>query len=323
MMAKRRETGRPGPLPAVEGRVRFDADLGRATWFRTGGRAEILFEPADSADLAHFLAARPDGMPVTTVGVGSNLLVRDGGVEGAVVRLRRGFRATALRWDGDRALIAVGAGALDVAVARFCRDRGVAGLEFLSGIPGAIGGALRMNAGAYGHETADILVEARALDESGALRVLSVEAMGFSYRAVSVPENWVFVSAVLAGRRDDPAAVARRMEALEAAREASQPIRMRTGGSTFANPPGASAWELIDRAGCRGLVRGGARVSEKHGNFLIAEKGASAADVEELGEEVRRRVHEKTGVTLRWEIRRIGRHPAPGPVRVGAVEDGP
>ena len=295
-------------LPAVRGRYAFDVDLSRTIWFRAGGRADVVFRPADIDDLAHFLADRPAGVPVTAVGLGSNLLVRDGGVEGVVIRLRQGFRDVHARWEGERALVDVGAGALDVNVARHCRDQGVDGLAFLSGIPGTIGGALRMNAGAYGYELADVVVEARALDCDGAVHVLTPDAMGLSYRHSAVPDDWIFVSAVLAGRRGEPAAIARHMEEINTQREASQPIRARTGGSTFTNPAGHSAWELIDEAGCRGLTRGGAQISEQHCNFIVNAGGATAADIEGLGEEVRRRVEEKTGLSLQWEIRRLGRH---------------
>ena len=295
-------------LPAVRGRYAFDVDLSRTVWFRAGGRADVVFRPADIDDLAHFLATRPADVPVAVVGLGSNLLVRDGGVEGVVVRLRQGFRDTSVRWEGARALVDVGAGALDMNVARYCRDQGVDGLAFLSGIPGTVGGALRMNAGAYGYEMADVLVEAKALDGDGALHVLAPDVMGFSYRHSAVPEDWIFVSAVLAGRRGEPDAIARHMEEINAQREASQPIRARTGGSTFTNPAGHSAWELIDEAGCRGLTRGGAQISEQHCNFIVNAGGATASDIEGLGEEVRRRVDEKTGLSLQWEIRRLGRH---------------
>ena len=295
-------------LPRVRGRYAFDVDLSRTVWFRAGGRADVVFRPADIDDLAQFLADRPADMPVTVVGLGSNLLVRDGGVEGVVVRLRQGFRDVHVRWKGERALVDVGAGALDMNVARHCRDQGVEGLAFLSGIPGTIGGALRMNAGAYGFEMADVLVEARALGSDGALHVLGPDAMGLTYRHSAVPDDWIFVSAVLAGRRGEPAAIARHMEEINAQREASQPIRARTGGSTFTNPAGHSAWELVDEAGCRGLMRGGAQISEQHCNFIVNAGGATASDIEGLGEEVRRRVEEKTGISLQWEIRRIGRH---------------
>lgn len=317
MMAVAKTPGWVERLPAVRGRYTPAVALSRTVWFRAGGPADVMFRPADVADLAHFLAARPAGLPVTAVGLGSNLLVRDGGVEGVVVRLRQGFRDIAVAWDGTRALVEVGAGALDIAVARHCRAAGIDGLAFLSGVPGTVGGALRMNAGAYGSEMADVVVEARALDGNGAMHTLSPDAIGFSYRHSTVPDDWIFVSAVLAGRRGDPAAIARRMDEIDAAREASQPIRARTGGSTFANPPGRKAWALIDEAGCRGLARGGARISEKHCNFIVNTGDATAADIESLGEEVRRRVKEKTGVSLRWEIHRIGRHRTRGPVGDG------
>ena len=308
MMARSKMADWGDRLPRVRGRYAFDVDLSRTVWFRAGGRADVVFRPADVDDLAHFLATRPADVPVTAVGLGSNVLVRDGGVEGVVIRLRQGFRDVGVRWNGERALVDVGAGALDMSVARYCRDEGVDGLAFLSGIPGTIGGALRMNAGAYGYEMADVVVEARALDGSGSLHVLAPDAMGLSYRHTSVPEDWIFVSAVLAGHRGEPAAIAGHMEEINAAREASQPIRARTGGSTFTNPEGRKAWELIDEAGCRGLTRGGARVSEQHCNFIVNAGSATASDIEGLGEEVRRRVEQKTGLSLRWEIRRIGRH---------------
>lgn len=317
MMVAPKTPGWVERLPAVRGRYTPAVDLSRTVWFRAGGIADVMFRPADSDDLAHFLAARPAGLAVTAVGLGSNLLVRDGGVEGVVVRLRQGFRDIGVTWDGDRALVEAGAGALDIAVARHCRAAGIDGLAFLGGVPGTIGGALRMNAGAYGSEMADVVVEARALDGDGTMHTLSPDAIGFSYRHSTVPDDWIFVSAVLAGRRGDPASVARRMNEIDAAREASQPIRARTGGSTFANPPGRKAWTLIDEAGCRGLVRGGARISGKHCNFIVNTGDATAADIESLGEEVRRRVKEKTGVSLRWEIHRIGRHRTAGPVGGG------
>ena len=308
MMASSEMAGWTDRLPRVRGRYAFDVDLSRTVWFRAGGRADVVFRPADVDDLAHFLATRPADVPVTVLGLGSNVLVRDGGVEGVVVRLRQGFRETRVRWQGERALVDVGAGALDMNVARYCRDEGVDGLAFLSGIPGTIGGALRMNAGAYGFEMADVVVEARALDSSGAMHVLTPDALGYAYRHSSVPDDWILVSAVLAGRRGEPAAIARHMEEINAAREASQPIRARTGGSTFTNPEGRKAWELIDEAGCRGLARGGARISEQHCNFIVNAGGATASDIEGLGEEVRRRVEQTSGLSLTWEIRRIGRH---------------
>jgi UDP-N-acetylmuramate dehydrogenase len=289
-------------LPAVRGRLSENAPLDKVTWFRVGGPAEVMFRPADADDLAEFLKNRPTGVPVTVVGVGSNLLVRDGGVPGIVVRLGRAFAEIVIEGTTVRA----GAGALDLNVAIAARAAEVAGLEFLSGIPGTIGGALRMNAGAYGVEIKDVVVKARVLDDKGVFHNLDPTALGFGYRRCQVPEDWIFVSAELAGRPGSKAEIAQRMAEIQAARESSQPIRTPTGGSTFANPPGAKAWELIDRAGCRGLRRGGAMVSAMHCNFLINTGTATAADLEGLGEEVRRRVFEKTGVRLEWEIRRIG-----------------
>jgi UDP-N-acetylmuramate dehydrogenase len=241
-------------------------------------------------------------VPVTVIGVASNLLVRDGGIGGVVVRLGRGF----VEIMPDGAEIAAGAGALDLNVALACGLAGISGLEFMSGIPGTVGGGLRMNAGAYGREFKDVLIDAVALDARGARHVLSPADMGLSYRHSGVPEDWIFVSARFRGEAGDRDAIAARMTEIQAAREASQPIRARTGGSTFANPPGGKAWELIDQAGCRGLKRGGAMVSQQHANFLINTGVATAADIEQLGEEVRRRVRENSGVTLEWEIRRVG-----------------
>jgi len=294
-------------LPPVRGRLTVDAPLAAITWFRVGGPAEVMFRPADADDLAEFLAKKPPEVPVTVIGVASNLLVRDGGVGGVVVRLGRGF--TAIEISGTR--VTAGAAVLDLNVAIACRAAGVGGLEFLSGIPGTIGGALRMNAGAYGREIKDVLESASALDGAGARHQLSLAEMGLGYRHCGVPEDWIFTGATLRGVEADRDAIQLRMAEIQSEREASQPIRARTGGSTFANPRGHKAWELIDRAGCRGLARGGAMVSEKHTNFLINTGTATAADIEGLAEEVRRRVFEKFGVTLEWEIRRIGR-PAPG-----------
>jgi UDP-N-acetylmuramate dehydrogenase len=295
-------------LPELRGEVTANAPLAPYAWFRVGGPAEILFRPADVDDLAHFLAARPAEVPITLFGSGSNLLVRDGGIPGVVIRLGAAFRHCDIAWDGDDAHVRVGAGAIDISVARDCRDAGVGGLEFLSGVPGTIGGALRMNAGAYGREMADVTVAAEALDGRGARHRLTPADLGFSYRHSAAPEDYVFIAATLKGRRGEARDIARHMAEIETSRENSQPLRTRTGGSTFTNPPGQKAWELIDRAGCRGLRRGGAMVSEKHCNFLINTGGATAADIEGLGEEVRRRVKQETGITLEWEIRRIGIH---------------
>ena len=288
-------------LPRPRGRLTADAALGPQTWFRAGGTAEVLFRPADVEDLATFMAALPSDVPVTVLGVGSNILVRDGGVRGVVIRLLRGF--TSISVEGHEIL--AGAGALDLNVALTARDHALAGLEFLSGIPGTIGGALRMNAGAYEGDLAQVLVSAEAVDRSGKVHVVPSTALGFSYRHSEAPADWIFTSARLRATPGDQLAIARRIAEIDAARTDSQP-RSRTGGSTFVNPPGRKAWQLIDQAGCRGLRMGEAQVSEKHCNFLINLGEATAGDIEGLGEEVRRRVREKTGVQLEWEIRRIG-----------------
>jgi UDP-N-acetylmuramate dehydrogenase len=294
-------------LPAVRGRYTENAALAGITWFRVGGPAEVSFRPADRDDLAAFLMTKPADVPVTVIGVGSNLLVRDGGVPGVVIRLGRDFAAV----ETDGTTVRAGAAALDLNVALAARNAGVAGLEFLSGIPGTIGGALRMNGGAYGKEMKDITVGAEALDAHGRLHRLTLEGLGFTYRHCAVDENWIFLSAELQGNGDQPAAIAQRMKEIQDKREGTQPIRTRTGGSTFANPAepeaqGRKAWQLIDAAGCRGLKVGSAMVSEKHCNFLINTGTATAADIETLGEEVRRRVKLQSGIDLQWEIRRIG-----------------
>ncbi|MBC8270305.1 MAG: UDP-N-acetylmuramate dehydrogenase [Rhodospirillaceae bacterium] len=302
MAAETTSSGLIERLPTVRGRYSVDAPLDKITWFRVGGPAEVMFRPADIEDLMLFLSTVSPDIDITVIGVGSNLLVRDGGVPGVVIRLGRKFAG--IKAQGDT--VTVGAGALDINVALAARDAGIAGLEFLSGIPGTIGGGLRMNGGAYGSEFGDILVSARAIDNNGALHQLSPEDMGFAYRSSSVSEDWLFIDAVFKGRSEPVADITRRMAEIKASREQNQPVRSQTGGSTFANPEGARAWELIDKAGCRGLTRGGAMVSEHHCNFLINTGTASAADLEGLGEEVRRRVFEQSGVTLEWEIRRIG-----------------
>ncbi len=288
-------------LARPRGRLTADAPLGPQTWFGTGGPAEVLFRPADVEDLATFLAALPADIPVTVLGVGSNLLVRDGGIKGVVIRLLRGF--TAVTVEGTE--VVAGAGAPDLNVALTAREHALAGLEFLSGIPGTIGGALAMNAGAYGGELAQVLISAEAVDRAGRRHHVGAAELGFSYRHSSAPADWIFTSARLRAQPGDQMAIARRIAEIDSARSDSQP-RSRTGGSTFVNPPGHRAWELIDRAGCRGLRRGQAQVSEKHCNFLINLGGATAAEVEALGEEVRRRVFEQSGVHLEWEIRRLG-----------------
>ena len=289
-------------LPPVRGSYTPDAALKDLVWFRAGGPAEILFRPADEEDLATFLFAKPKDVRVSVIGVGSNLLVRDGGIPGAVIRLPASFGKITI--EGAR--IIAGAAALDANVARAAADAGVAGLEFLRGIPGTIGGALRMNAGCYGSEIKDIFVEATAIDSKGEKITLTPSDMSFVYRKAQVPDDLIFTSATFEGRRDDPDAVRARMNKLVEDREASQPVKTRTGGSTFKNPPGRKAWQLIDEAGCRGLMVGLAQVSEKHCNFLINTSDARAADIEALGEEVRARVRAKFGIELEWEIKRVG-----------------
>jgi UDP-N-acetylmuramate dehydrogenase len=290
-------------LPPVRGSLSHNASLKDLVWFRAGGPAEILFRPADVDDLAAFLAARPADLRVSVIGVGSNLLVRDGGIPGVVVRLSSAFGK--IQTQGSR--VRSGAAALDAAVARAAADAGIAGLEFLRGVPGTIGGALRMNAGCYGREIKDIFVEATAIDAKGNEVTLSKADMAFQYRKASGPgEDLIFVEAVFEGTRDEPATIRARMDELAANREASQPIKSKTGGSTFKNPPAHKAWQLIDQAGCRGLMLGAAQVSEKHTNFLINTGSATAAELEALGEEVRRRVKETSGITLEWEIKRVG-----------------
>lgn len=289
-------------LPELRGKLTANAPIADVTWFRVGGPAQVLFQPADEADLAYALAHLPAEIPVTVIGLGSNLIVRDGGVPGMVIRLGRGFTDIAV----DGTTIVAGAGVPDVKVARAAADAGLAGLAFLRGIPGAIGGALRMNGGAYGGETKDALMSARAVDRAGRIHVLSLDDMGFTYRHSAAPEDFIFTQATFRGTPGDVAEIQAEMERITSSREATQPIKSRTGGSTFKNPPGQKAWQLVDAAGCRGLVMGRAQVSEMHTNFLINLGGATAAEIEGLGEEVRRRVLETSGVTLEWEIKRIG-----------------
>ena len=301
-------TGRDGDallkrLPQVRGRLEANAPLADLTWFRAGGPAEVLFTPADEADLADFLTHTPKDVPVHVIGVGSNLLVRDGGVAGVVIRLGKGF-ADITEEPGHR--VRAGTAALDVRVARFALEKCIDSLTFLRGIPGTIGGALRMNAGAYGGETKDILIEARAVDRSGNIHVLTNADMKYTYRHCGAPEDLVFTQALFQGRAGDPAAISAAMNQITESREATQPIKSRTGGSTFKNPQGHKSWQLIDKAGMRGFAVGPARVSELHCNFLINEGGATAAQIEELGETVRARVKATSGIDLDWEIKRIG-----------------
>ena len=290
-------------LPPLRGVLRRDVPLGPLTWLRVGGPAACLFQPADQEDLAAFLAALPAAVPLLPMGVASNLLVRDGGVDGVVVRFGGPLAKVAV--EGD--LVVAGAGALDQRVAQEAQRAGLGGLEFLIGIPGTVGGAVRMNAGAFGGETKDRLVWAEALDRDGRLHRLANADLGFAYRKSALPAGHVVVRAAFRGEPGDPAAIVARMNAIRAEREAAQPLRVATGGSTFKNPPGHKAWQLIDAAGCRGLRLGAAMVSEKHCNFLINTGGATADEVERLGEQVRQRVRDHSGVELEWEVIRIGR----------------
>jgi UDP-N-acetylmuramate dehydrogenase len=270
-------------MPELRGRLLANQSLAELTWFRVGGPAQLLFMPEDEADLAYFLKNLTVDIAVTVIGLGSNLIVRDGGIAGVVIRLGRGF-----------------------SVARAAQEAGIAGLAFLRGIPGGIGGALRMNGGAYGRETKDTLIEARAVDRQGGIHVLKTGDMHYTYRHCGVPDDYIFTQALFAGERGDPAVIGAEMDKITESREATQPIKSRTGGSTFKNPPDHKAWQLIDAAGCRGLRQGDAQVSEMHCNFLINLGGASAADIETLGETVRQRVKANSGVELEWEIKRIG-----------------
>jgi UDP-N-acetylmuramate dehydrogenase len=294
-------------LPKVAGKLSANALLAPLVWFKAGGAAEWLFEPRDLADLQQFLRDLDPATPVMALGLGSNLIVRDGGVPGVVVRLGKAFaKVTAL---GDNALNCGGA-ASGILVSSTARDAGVAGLEFLRSIPGTVGGFVRMNGGAYGGEVKDILVDCDVVLRTGELRTLPVAALGYTYRHSELPDGAIVVAARFRGRPGDPAAIQAEMDRISASREASQPLRSKTGGSTFKNPPGAKAWELVDQAGCRGLVMGGAQVSEKHTNFLINTGEATSAEIEGLGDEVRRRVKERSGVELEWEIQRVGRKSA-------------
>lgn len=306
------------PFALFHERLRENADLSKTNWFRVGGPAEWLFRPKDTKDLSVFLSLVPAHIPVTVLGVGSNLIVRDGGIEGVVVKLGKGFTQLScvmghgspeipMTHDPEPMTILSGAACLDVHVSQFACEHSLAGLEFLSGIPGTIGGAVCMNGGAYGSDTSQVLVEAEIVERSGKVRRLTNKELGFTYRSSCLPEGAIVTSAVLRGVPGDKDAIGRRMQEIASAREDTQPVRSRTGGSTFKNPEGHKAWELIDRAGCRGLTIGGAQVSEKHCNFLINTGNATAHDLEALGEEVRRRVHEHSGIVLEWEIKRIGK----------------
>lgn len=294
------------PAAEVRGKVMANAPLAEQTWFRVGGPAEILFRPADSADLAYFLAHCPADIPVTFIGAASNLLVRDGGVPGVVIKLTPAFALTKVMGEE----ILAGAAAIDLNVARTAQSAGIKGLEFLSGIPGTIGGGLRMNAGSYGREFKDIVISADVIDRDGTHRTLRTDEIGFSYRHTAVPEDTIFIAVLLQGDQGDPHEIQNVMNEIQKSRSDSQPIREKTGGSTFANPDHdpqkRKSWQLIEAAGCRGLKIGQAKVSEKHCNFLINTGHATAAEIEHLGEEVHRRVRDFSGIDLRWEIRRIG-----------------
>lgn len=300
-------TDPPFDLPPVRGRVSFGAPLSKVTWFRVGGPADVVFRPEDRDDLSAFLAALPAEVPVMAIGVGSNLLVRDGGFRGVVIRLLGPFAGIEVEGETIRA----GAGALDVNVAKVAARNGLEGLEFFSGIPGSIGGALRMNAGAYGAETKDVLISATAVDRHGRVHEVSAADMGFAYRHSDAPADWIFTEALFRATPGMTTEIEARMAEIAAKRSDSQPIRSRTGGSTFKNPAGLDptgpkAWKLIDSVGGRGLTIGGAQVSNQHCNFLINTGEATAEDLERLGEELRAKVKEKTGISLEWEIKRVG-----------------
>lgn len=301
-------------LPPLRGSAEAGGSLADFIWFRTGGPAEWLVRPADAEDLAAFLKALDPAVPVFPVGVGSNLIVRDGGVPGVTIRLPKRF-ATVTIEPGNR--VRAGGAAMGITVASAARDAGIAGLEFLRGIPGTVGGAVRMNAGAYGRDTSDILREVTVVTRDGLIETWPAARLGYSYRHSELPDGAVVIEALFEGQAGDPAVIGAEMDRIAAEREASQPLRSRTGGSTFKNPPGHKAWELVDRAGCRGLRRGDAQVSEKHCNFLLNLGNASSAEIEALGEEVRRRVKDATGVTLEWEIQRVGQM-LPSRLREGA-----
>lgn len=291
-------------LPKVRGKLTPNAPLAKLVWFKTGGNADWLFEPAEIDDLRDFLSALDRAMPVMALGLGSNMIVRDGGVEGVVVRLGKAFSGVKVLDDHQ---LECGGGASGILVSSTARDAGIAGLEFLRGIPGTVGGFVRMNGGAYGREVADILIDCDVMFPCGKLSRVPVEELAYSYRHSELASGAIVVSARFQGTPGDPAVIGAEMERIAKAREESQPLRTKTGGSTFKNPDGHKAWELVDAAGCRGLTMGGAQVSEKHTNFLINTGDATSSDIEALGEEVRRRVRENSGVELQWEIQRVGR----------------
>ena len=289
-------------LPEVRGRLSKDVVLARYTWFRVGGPADILFSPADIIDLVEFVKGCPGDIPISVIGVGSNLLVRDGGIRGVVIRLGHNFSNIEVKGTE----ILAGAGALDIKLSRVSAASGIGGMEFLAGVPGSIGGAVRMNAGAYGREVSDVLISATVLDRTGQMTAYPAGELGLRYRQSSLARDAIVLEAKLRGEQEPTAVISSRIRKIREARETSQPVRDRTSGSTFVNPSGLTAWELIEEAGCSGLRRGNAMVSLKHCNFLVNTGGATSADIEGLGEEVRERVLEKTGIQLQWEIERIG-----------------
>lgn len=291
-------------LPHVQGRLTPNAPLAPLVWFKSGGTAQWLFEPKDEGDLVEFLRELDPDVPVMALGLGSNMIVRDGGVPGVVVRLGKAFSKID---KVDGVTLRCGGGASGILVSSTARDAGIAGMEFLRGIPGTVGGFVRMNGGAYGREVQDILIEARVALRDGTIENWPLDKFGYTYRHSELPDGAVVVEATFRGTPGKPEAIGAEMDAIARAREESQPLRSRTGGSTFKNPPGHKAWLLVDAAGCRGLTMGDAQVSEKHCNFLLNLGSATSADIEALGEEVRRRVLENSGITLEWEIQRIGR----------------
>lgn len=291
-------------LPSVRGKLTPNAPLAPLVWFKSGGTADCLFEPKDVADLQDFLAGLAPGVPVMALGLGSNLIVRDGGVPGVVIRLGKAFAKVE---RVNEVTLNCGGGASGILVSSTARDNGIAGLEFLRSIPGTVGGFVRMNGGAYGREVKDVLIDCDVVIRSGEIATLPLSELGYTYRHSDLVDGCVVVAARFRGELGDPAAIQTEMDRISAAREASQPLRSKTGGSTFKNPDGGKAWELVDKAGCRGLTIGGAQVSEKHTNFLINTGEGTSAEIEELGEEVRRRVKQNSGVDLEWEIKRIGR----------------
>lgn len=290
-------------LPQVSGKLKADAPLAPLVWFKSGGAAEWLFEPKDLADLQGFLRDLDPSVPVMALGLGSNMIVRDGGVPGVVIRLGKAFAKVTFV---DDVTLECGGGASGILVSSTARDNGIAGVEFLRSIPGTVGGFVRMNGGAYGGEVKDILIDCDVVLRDGSLVTLGNADLGYTYRHSELPEGAVVVAARFKGRPGEPEAIQAEMDRISASREASQPLRSKTGGSTFKNPEGHKAWQLVDEAGCRGLTLGGAQVSEKHTNFLLNVADATSSDIEALGEEVRRRVKEKSGVTLEWEIQRVG-----------------